>query len=188
MSLTTISTIRLDINTTITHFDCGDSDLNDFLTNDAANYQKERLAVTHLALLQMGETTEIAGYFCLLTDKLVFDPVDEEQRKQWKLFNKKNRIHFNKHRKTYPAVKIGRLAVSSAFAGKGIGSFLIDHIVALIFAMDNIGCRFITVDAYKNAFDFYLKNDFKFLTDDDEQEQTRQMYFDMKQFIFNYEL
>jgi hypothetical protein len=30
------------------------------------------------------------------------------------------------------------------------------------FEMDNIGCRFITVDAYKDALDFYLKNNFNF--------------------------
>ncbi|GHV55252.1 hypothetical protein FACS1894181_18980 [Bacteroidia bacterium] len=42
MSQATISTILLDTNTTITHFDCGDTDLNDFLANDAANYQKEQ--------------------------------------------------------------------------------------------------------------------------------------------------
>jgi hypothetical protein len=86
---------------------CGDIDLNNFLLNDAAKYQKERLAVTHILTLPANDTVRITGYFCLLTDKLVFDPADGEQRKAWKGFNKKNKIHFNKHRKSYPAVKIG---------------------------------------------------------------------------------
>jgi GNAT superfamily N-acetyltransferase len=182
MSITSFVTARLDPDVGIAPFDCGDTDLNDFLANDAATYQRERLAVTHLSALQTGETTEIAGYFCLLTDKLVFDPVDGERRKFWRSFNKKNRIHFNKHRKTYPAVKIGRLAVATAFTGKGLGSHLIDHIIAVVISMNNIGCRFITVDAYRNAFNFYLKNHFEYLSDDDKNEQTRLMYFDIKRF------
>jgi GNAT superfamily N-acetyltransferase len=183
MNITDFVLERLGTDKGIIAFDCGDTDLNDFLSNDAANYQKERLTVTHILTLPADDTVKIAGYFCLLTDKLVFDPTDEEQRKAWKDFNKKNKIHFNKHRKTYPAVKIGRLAVASAFAGKGLGSHLIDYIVTMIIDMDNIGCRFITVDAYKNAFDFYLKNDFNYLSDDDENEQTRLMYFDIKRFV-----
>jgi GNAT superfamily N-acetyltransferase len=183
MSISDFVIARLEPDAGIAPFDCGDADLNDFLANDAGSYQKERLAVTHLLALQAGGTTEIAGYFCLLTDKLVFDPSDEERRKFWRAFNKKNKIHFNKHRRTYPAIKIGRLAVATAFTGKRLGSYLIDHIVALAIAMNNIGCRFITVDAYKNAFDFYLKNNFDYLSDDDKNEQTRLMYFDLKRFI-----
>jgi GNAT superfamily N-acetyltransferase len=174
---------RLDPDDNVAEFDCGDADLNGFLSNDAAKYQKERLAVTHILILPANDLSQIAGYFCLLTDKLVFDPTDEEQRKAWKNFNKKNKIHFNKHRKTYPAVKIGRLAVASAFAGKGLGRQMIARIVTMIIGMDNIGCRFITVDAYKDALDFYLKNDFNYLSDEDENEQTRLMYFDIKRFV-----
>jgi GNAT superfamily N-acetyltransferase len=174
---------RLDPDKNVAAFDCGNSDLNDFLLNDAAKYQKERLAVTHIFASSVGDTAKIAGYFCLLTDKLVFDPTDEEQRKAWKDFNKKNKIHFNKHRKTYPAIKIGRLAVASAFAGKGVGSYLMDSIIAIIIAVNNVGCRFITVDAYKDASNFYLKNDFNYLSDEDENEQTRVMYFDIKRFV-----
>jgi hypothetical protein len=38
------------------------------------------------------------------------------------------------------------------------------------------------MDAYRSAFDFYLKNDFRFLSDDDEDDETRVMYFDIKRF------
>jgi GNAT superfamily N-acetyltransferase len=174
--------IRLEPDTIIVPFDCGDKDLNDFLANDAIVYQKERLAVTHLLVPKTVDISQIAGYFCLLTDKLAFDPSDGEQRKAWKAFNRQNKIHFNKHRKTYPSIKIGRLAVSNAFAGHGLGRHLINSIFYKVSDMKDVGCRFITVDAYKNAFDFYLKNDFQFLSDDDRDEPTRLMYFDMKRF------
>lgn len=39
--------------------------------------------------------------------------------------------------------------------------------------------RFITVDAYISAIPFYEKNGFKQLTQKDEDEHTRLMYFDM---------
>jgi GNAT superfamily N-acetyltransferase len=173
---------KLTTKTVITSFDCGDSDLNHFLTNDATTYQNERLAVTHLCGQEVEGGYKLAGYFCLLTDKLMFDPSDEEHRKEWKIFNKKNKIHFNKHRKSYPAVKIGRLAVANDFAGQGIGRQLIYHIIGMVADMNSIACRFITVDAYRSAFDFYLKNGFDFLSSDDNSETTRVMYLDIKHF------
>ena len=40
------------------------------------------------------------------------------------------------------------------------------------------GCR-LTVDAYVQATSFYLKNDFTFLSSEDENQRTRLMYFDL---------
>lgn len=178
----TFEIVRLEPDIITAPFDCGDKNLNDFLVNDAFIYQEERLAVTHVLVPKVVDEGPIAGYFCLLTDKLAFDPSNEEQRKEWKAFNKQNKIHFNKHRKTYPSVKIGRLAVSNAFAGRGLGRRLINRALYMVSIQKDIGCRFITVDAYQDAFDFYLKNGFQFLSDDDRDEPTRQMYFDMKRF------
>jgi hypothetical protein len=119
-------------------FDCGDIDLNKFLLKDAVKYQQACLSVTHILTLPTDDTVQIAGYFSLLTDKLVFDLDDEyeqkkkEKKEAWKKFNKKHNIHYNKHRKIYPAIKIGRLAAASAFTGKGVGSYLIDSIVTMI--------------------------------------------------------
>ena len=43
-------------------------------------------------------------------------------------------------------------------------------------------CRFLTVDAYKDALPFYLKNGFWLLVNDIEEEQyTVPMYFDLKE-------
>ncbi len=39
--------------------------------------------------------------------------------------------------------------------------------------------RFLTVDAYLSAVEFYRKNGFKELTKKDEDEHTRLMFFDM---------
>jgi len=49
-----------------------------------------------------------------------------------------------------------------------------------MFEPHHAGCRFVTVDAYRSALSFYERNDFKYLTTKDEDEDTRAMYFDLK--------
>jgi hypothetical protein len=45
--------------------------------------------------------------------------------------------------------------------------------------LQHAGCRFIIVDAYKNALSFYEKNKFKCLTENDQNDPTRIMYLDL---------
>jgi len=48
------------------------------------------------------------------------------------------------------------------------------------FTIDNkTGCRFITVDAYAAAIPFYLHNGFVPLNEEDADEPTRLLYFDL---------
>lgn len=131
------------------------------------------LAVTYI--LEDEENT--VAYYSLLNDKIVFDP----QRKR--LWNRLNRsIPNEKRRKEYPALKIGRLAVSKKYSGQGIGKMILMHIKLLFSRMSRSGCRFLTVDAYSDAIPFYQKCGFNFLTDKDAGERTRAMYFDLKYF------
>ena len=81
--------------------------------------------------------------------------------------------------KSYPAAKIGRLGVSESLKGMNIGSMLLKFI-KLYFTTDNkTGCRFITVDAYAAAIPFYLRNGFVPLNEEDADEPTRLLYFDL---------
>jgi hypothetical protein len=49
----------------------------------------------------------------------------------------------------------------------------------MYFRVDNkTGCRFITLDAYRGATDFYNKNGFQFLQAEDRN-PTQLMYFDL---------
>ena len=96
---------------------------------------------------------------------------------QYNRFSKR----FNNHKrlKSYPAVKIGRLGVSLAMKGQALGSFLL-RFIKMFFLLDNkTGCRFITVDAYAAAVPFYLKNGFVPLNDDDLNDPTRLLYYDL---------
>ena len=44
----------------------------------------------------------------------------------------------------------------------------------------NCACQLITVDAYRESLNFYKKLGFIFLTENDKEEDTRQMYLDLR--------
>jgi len=88
-----------------------------------------------------------------------------------------------KQRSHYPAVKIGRLAVSENYAHQGIGEQILQYVKALFAFGNRSGCRFLTVDAYADAVPFYeSKGGFKFFTETDVNDDTRLLYFDLKPF------
>lgn len=167
---------KLDEDETVKSFDCGDDDLNDFIVNECALYRKEKLAVTYV--LEPEQDTEhehIVAFFSLANDRISL--ADFESKTKYNRFSKR----FNNHKrmKSYPAVKIGRLGVSLTMKGQALGSFLLKFI-KMYFLLDNkTGCRFITVDAYAAAVPFYLKNGFVPLNDDDLDDPTRLLYFDL---------
>ena len=123
---------------------------------------------------------EIVAYFCLSNDGLTRTTIlTEEEKALWNRVGRK--IPNSKRRKTYPAVKIGRLAVAQQYAGFGIGRHIINAVrIMYMYEPHHAGCRFVTVDAYRSALQFYEKNDFRYLTTKDKDEDTRAMYFDLK--------
>ena len=167
--------IPLTADTALLPFRCMDDDLNNFLVEDAKNYLHEMMAVTYLFIDK--EHQQTAAYFSLLNDKVAYDPQSKG------IWNRNNRrIHNNKRRRSYPSVKIGRLAVGQEYAQLGLGSKILDFIKRIYATGNRAGCRFITVDAYANATKFYQKNGFDFFTMTDVLDSTRLMYFDLKPF------
>ena len=164
-----ISILQQD--TIIKPFLCTDKDLNDFLLNDAKNYSNSLLAVTYL----VENEKETIAYFSLFNDRILMN--DEEKN----IWNKINRLIANsKRRKSYPAIKIGRLAVSKKYEKKGLGKEIVLFIEKMFVAsQQKSGCRFATVDAYESALGFYEKMGFKYLTNKDAGQKTRSMYFDL---------
>ena len=170
-------------------FDCGDAALNGFLCNDAKPFLEARLARTYL----LCDDNRIVGYYCLLNDKVARrDVTNSDWRKIKKLFP------HSKHFGSYPAVKIGRFAISVYYRGKGWGTELIKAIKLQLSEDPGYSqFRFLTVDAYQNAVPFYERNGFKKLTPTQEQERngfkkltptqeqgdTQAMYFDIKSIL-----
>lgn len=178
---------RLDPNQPIPEFDCGDEDLNGFFKDDASGWQKDLLAVTYY--LKLGN--DVALYFSLSNDKII---ADQHSKGFWRKI--KSKFHHRKHRGDYPAVKIGRFAVASAYRRQPEhwGSMAIDFIKEWMITENKTGCCFLTVDAYPSAVPFYQKNGFKFLgageenrymeyLKDNSKEHTIAMYFFLKEII-----
>ncbi|MDE6032708.1 MAG: GNAT family N-acetyltransferase [Muribaculaceae bacterium] len=166
---------QIETDTEIMSFDCGDDDLNDFLVSDAKNYLRAMMALTYL--LEDNDESKTVAYYSLLNDKIVFDPEDKHF---WNKLNRK--ISNKKRRKEYPAVKIGRLAVSKDYVGNRIGEAILLQIKHMFSTMRRSACRFITVDAYSAAIPFYEKCGFSFLSEKDKNSRTRAMYFDLINF------
>lgn len=149
--------------------------MNEFLIEESKDYQLELLARTYLVVHK--KTRVIAAYFSLLNDVIRLDETEKSIRNR---INRK--IPFSKQRKNYPAVKVGRLAVNETFAGQGIGRFILDNVKFIFTHNNRTGCRFLTVDALATATGFYENNKFRFFTDQDVNDDTRLMYFDLKDF------
>ncbi len=172
--------VQLTKDTPLLPFVSEDEDLNNFLTEDAKNYSADLMAVTYLFIDKKKQ--QIAAYFSLLNDKMAYDP---RERSIW---NRINRLIPNqKRRRSYPSAKIGRLAVGKEYAHNGLGSQIIEFIEAFLVANPKLGCRFLTVDAYSDATNFYRKNDFEYFTTLDTFDKTRLMYLDLKPFKDNLE-
>lgn len=164
--------VRLTLDYDFGPFDCGNADLNEFLLNDSKKYLADRLAVTYI----IESDDDIVGYFAVSNDKLTVREVDKSSwRKVKGLFS------HEKHRSDYPAVKVGRLAVDKKYQGLDIGSDILSYIKAMFVYENRTGCVFVTVDALKDAAQFYLKNSFQCI-------DKKQMDFDVATIQLYYNL
>ena len=159
-------------------FDCGDEDLNDFIINDAPLYRKTLLATTYV--LKHQETGKVVAYFSVANDRISIK--DFPNNTDFNRFRKHKFVN-EKRLKSYPAIKLCRLGIDKSAQGQQIGTFLIDFVETLFVTDNKSGCRFLTVDAYSQAIPFYLKNDFAFLSSEDENQRTRLMYFDLSDIV-----
>ena len=163
--------VRLTADYELTEFDCGDSDLNEFLKEDAKHFLEKRIANTFI----LEDDGRIVAYFCLLNDKVSRVEVTNSR---WKKI--KDSFPDGKRFRSYPSIKIGRFAVSKDYRGQNIGSKLMDLLkIQRNTQLGQSAFRFITVDAYLSAIPFYKKNGFVELTQKDEDDHTRLMFFDM---------
>lgn len=175
MDLEKIQLRRLGPDDVVARFDCGDEDLNDFILTDAPLYFRVRLATSYV--LENKENGDVIGYFSLAHDRISL--TDFPSNSAYNRFRKQFFAQ-GKMFKSYPALKICRLATDSRYRGEGIGAMLVNMIIASYRNESKAGCRFITVDAYAGSLDFYLKQGFAPLSKEDEGSDTRLLYFDLE--------
>lgn len=171
-------------------FECENKDLNDFFANDAVKYAKRLLGKTYVFSLQENPNVIVAAFTVSNDSIRMTNKLNEEAKHTFLQYTELE----DKCLRRFPAVLIGRLATNKNFAGKGIGTAVMDFI-KYWFRFDNkTGCRFIIVDAYSNeaTLHYYLKNEFSFLVEDERLEakyvgigmgrlplHTRLMYYDL---------
>lgn len=159
-------------------FDCGDTDLNDFFYQKATAFSKSLLATTYILEHKNADIT--IAYFSILNDKIAMSDFPSKRKFWFFAQDMKNR---GKGFRSYPAVKIGRLAINSEYQKMGLGVYIIDFLKNLFIHDNRTGCKYITVDAYRSATPFYERNGFKYLSEADKDSETRLMYFDLIQLV-----
>jgi GNAT superfamily N-acetyltransferase len=133
----------------LSEFRCGDSDLDEFLSDDAWRLQIEQVAVSYVAWSADG--SQVLGYATLLVDGV---HLQTRERKSLGLASQDHPV--------VPALKIARLAVGQQAQRTGVGI----RLVATAFAAarllaEQAGCRLLVVDAYPTAVSFYQKLGFR---------------------------
>jgi GNAT superfamily N-acetyltransferase len=154
ISLSDLEIVPFDPTHDVSHFDCDDDDLNDFLKNDAAKYQADHLS--HTRIVRLNGT--LVGYITLLADCIIL------QTSEKKKALKETRSH-HQSVYTFPAVKIGRIGIQKDYQRTGIGTLLLIYTIGLVARLNrefNIGCRFITLDAYPKSVSWYEHKHFTF--------------------------
>jgi hypothetical protein len=157
-------------------FTCGRSDIDDFLKDDALNYQNQKLAATYLI---HSKEEVIVGYFSILNDSLGVRSIATNERNR---FNR--RLPNNKRINQYPAIKIGRVGVSEELHGTGFAYLVMDFTKEFSVQNLNPACRLLILDAINEVkqLKYYSKNHFLFLMESDAGDKTRLMYFDLINF------
>jgi hypothetical protein len=98
------------------------------------------------------------GYITLLADCIILQT--PEKKKVLKEARDQHRTLY-----TFPAIKIGRLGVQKNLQRSGVGTHLLRYTVGVVVRLNrelNVGCRFITLDAYPKSVSFYERKSFVF--------------------------
>lgn len=98
-------------------FQCGDEDLDNFITKESADYTKSLLSVTYIVTNK--SKNKVVAYFSLAADKLSVN--DFASNSEFNRFRKRRFVH-EKRLRSYPAVKLCRLGVDISMKGTGLGS------------------------------------------------------------------
>lgn len=143
-------------------FTCGeDDDMDEFFSKDALTYARRRIGKSYCFRLEENEK-QIVACFTLSNDSIrIWDLGSSKKNAMWKELTNREKMLSR-----FPGVLIGRLAVSKAFAGMGIGTEILDFIKMWFLSEENkTGCRLAIVDAKNEpkVLKFYEKNGFRYL-------------------------
>jgi ribosomal protein S18 acetylase RimI-like enzyme len=133
-------------------FVCGEPTLDAYLRQQAAQHHRDGVSTTH-ALVDDTDPARILGYYSLSAAQLLLTDLQEADRKRSPNY-------------PVPAIRMGRLAISTSEQGKGHGDYLLAHAVARCLALrEQLGVRVLLVDALnEKAARFYRAYGFREVT------------------------
>jgi GNAT superfamily N-acetyltransferase len=139
---------RLEEQDELDFFDCGDQPLNNYLKRHAwANQQGSSIGVTYVAADEAAPHSVI-GYFTLATASIARDRFPKKYVRGLPPYD-------------LPLILLARLAVDRRFSGRGLGHALISEAFKIALRVaDDVGCRCIITDAYRDRVDWYARYGF----------------------------
>lgn len=141
-------------------FVCGDDDMDEFFQKDALDYTRYKMGKSYCFRMKDDMETIIACFTVSNDSIRIYDLPSSRRNAMWGITNREKILT------RYPGVLVGRLAVASQFAGRGVGSEVLDFIRMWFLDESNkTGCRFAIVDAKNESkiLNFYERNGFKTL-------------------------
>src|SRR6202162_3781101 len=139
---------RLREDDEVENFDCGDDALNNYLKRHAwTNQQKISIGVSYVAADENAPLF-VLGYFTLAMASVPRDAFPKKYVRGLPPYD-------------LPLILVARLAVDRRFGGRGIGQALISEALRISLRVaDEVGCRCIITDAYRNRASWYARYGF----------------------------
>ncbi len=130
-------------------FACGEPTLDTYLRQQAAQHHRAGISTTHVLVDDTGPA-RILGYYSLSAAQLLLTELQEADRKRLPNY-------------PVPAIRMGRLAVSTSAQVKGHGDTLVAHAVARCLGLRaQLSVRVLLVDAlHEKAACFYRAYGFR---------------------------
>lgn len=130
-------------------FDCGNSQLNEFLSRHALTNQRRMFGVTYVAVCCDKGHCKVIGYFTLANTSIPREGLPESMLKGIPKYQ------------VLPAFLLGRIAVATEHQGKHIGELLLSRCFEHCLAVTKVsGARYVIADAKPTAVSWYERFNF----------------------------
>jgi len=137
----------------INGFHCRSEGINKFVLSEAQSFQEEMLGTTYL----FSSNGKIVAFVTLQMAEIKRDSL-----------SRKDRLQIGRDR--YPAVQIGQLAVHVDYENNDVGTYVLDWSIGKAMKIsEQIGCRFVVLNAEIEAIEFYEKYGFGMLPKQDKR-------------------
>lgn len=150
-----------------------DKPLQIFIRKDARRSAKANLTQTYVAKIE--GSRPVIGYISIMCAEVALE-------RTYAIADKVGADRYEYQ----PAVRISRLAVAHGFAGRKIGTQLVETAIGIVLLaiVPSVGCRFLILDAKPKSVSFYKRLGFRLLdTPANKEKHTPLMFLDLRNLI-----